>query len=245
MKNERVKDNSFMNFQDVILEVCCGSWQSAVAAVEGGAERIELCQALSLDGLTPSLGLLRRLRERFPDLRIHVLIRAREGNFVYDKDEVSIMEEDIRAAVRAGASAIVCGALTADGEIDTTAMRRWIAAANGLPITFHRAFDMVKDPQRALEQLIDMGVKRVLTTGGLLPGGTVARTAEEGIPALQALVKQAAGRIIIMPGCGVNSLNARRIIEETRAREIHGSCGGKTEEVKKVLMKLRNNEITE
>lgn len=234
-----------MNFQDVILEVCCGSWQSAVAAVEGGAERIELCQALSLDGLTPSLGLLQRLRERFPDLRIHVLIRVREGNFVYDEDEVSIMEEDIRAAVRAGASAIVCGALTADGEIDTTAMRRWIAAANGLPITFHRAFDMVKDPQRALEQLIDLGVKRVLTTGGLLPDGTVARTAEEGIPALQALVEQAAGRIIIMPGCGVNSLNARRIIEETRAREIHGSCGGKTEEVKKVLMKLRNNEITE
>lgn len=234
-----------MNFQDVILEVCCGSWQSAVAAVEGGAERIELCQALSLDGLTPSLGLLRRLRERFPDLRIHVLIRAREGNFVYDEDEVSIMVEDIRAAVRAGASAIVCGALTAYGEIDTTAMRRWIAAANGLPITFHRAFDMVKDPQRALEQLIDLSVKRVLTTGGLLPDGTVARTAEEGIPALQALVEQAAGRIIIMPGCGVNSLNARRIIEETGAREIHGSCGGKTEEVKKVLMKLRNNEITE
>ena len=234
-----------MNFQDVILEVCCGSWQSAVAAVEGGAERIELCQALSLDGLTPSLGLLQRLRERFPDLRIHVLIRAREGNFVYDEDEISIMEEDIRAAVKAGASAIVCGALTADGEIDTTAMRRWIAAANGLPITFHRAFDMVKDPQRALEQLIDLGVKRVLTTGGLLPDGTVARTAEEGIPALQALVEQAAGRIIIMPGCGVNSLNARRIIEETGAREIHGSCGGKTEEVKKVLIKLRNNEITE
>lgn len=98
----------------MILEVCCGSWQSAVAAVEGGAERIELCQALSLDGLTPSRGLLQRVRERFPSLKIHVLIRAREGDFVYNEDEVAIMETDIRTAVEAGASAIVCGALTSE-----------------------------------------------------------------------------------------------------------------------------------
>lgn len=229
----------------IILEVCCGSWQNVVVAVEGGAERIELCQALSLDGLTPSTGLLRRVRERFPNLRIHVLIRAREGNFVYDDDEVAIMEADIRSAVELKASAIVCGALTAEGEIDTKAMQRWIAAAQGLPITFHRAFDWVKEPKKALEQLVELGVARVLTTGGQLPDGTVARTAEEGIPALRTLVEQAAGRIIIMPGCGVNSRNAHRIIEETGAQEIHGSCGGRTEEVRKVLMKSRNDEITE
>lgn len=239
-----------MNFQRVVLEVCCGSWQNALAAVEGGAERIELCQALSLDGLTPSLGLLQQLRKRFPSLRIHVLIRSREGNFVYDENEVTIMEADIREVVKMGASAIVCGALTVDGEIDTATMQQWIAAADGLPITFHRAFEMVKDPQRALEQLITLGVHRVLTTGGLLPNGTIARTAEEGIPALRALVEQAAGRISIMPGCGVNSRNARRIIEETGAREIHGSCGGRAEEVRKVMKEIertecRNHEITE
>ena len=229
----------------MILEVCCGSWQSAVAAVEGGAERIELCQALSLDGLTPSRGLLQRVRERFPSLKIHVLIRAREGDFVYNEDEVAIMETDIRTAVEAGASAIVCGALTSEGEVDTAAMQRWIVAAQGLPITFHRAFDKVNNSQQALEQLISLGVKRVLTTGGLLPNGTVARTAEEGIPALRALIEQAAGRIIIMPGSGVKSINVQRIIKETGAQEIHGSCGGKAEEVRKVLTELQNLGITE
>ncbi len=227
-----------MEREKVVLEVCCGGWQSVVQAVEGGAERIELCQALSLDGLTPSTGLLRRVRERFPNLRIHVLIRVREGDFVYDEDEVAIMEADIREVVAAGASAIVCGALTADGEIDTRAMQRWMAAAQGLPVTFHRAFDWVKEPKKALEQLVDLGVVRVLTTGGQLADGTVARTAEEGIPALRALVEQAAGRITIMPGCGVNSRNAHSIIEGTGAQEIHGSCGGKAEEVRKVLREI-------
>ena len=216
-----------------------------MTAAEGGAERIELCQALSLDGLTPSTGLLRRIRERFPELRVHVLIRAREGDFVYDDDEVTIMEADIRMAVEAGASAIVCGALTPDGRIDMAAMERWIAAAKGLPVTFHRAFDYTKAPKQALEQLINLGVKRVLTTGGLLPDGTIAKTAEEGIPALRALVAQAAGRIIIMPGCGVNSRNARKIIQETGATEIHGSCGGRADEVRRVLAELRNDGTTE
>lgn len=186
------------------------------------------------------MGMLRQVRQRFPSLRIHVLIRAREGDFVYNDDEVAIMEADIRAAVEAGASAIVCGALTADGDIDKKSLQRWIAAAQGLPVTFHRAFDYTRAPKQALEQLIELGVARVLTTGGLLPNGTIAKTAEEGIPALKALVEQAAGRICIMPGCGVNSGNARRIIQETGATEIHGSCGGKAEEVAKVIRKLEN-----
>ena len=200
-----------------ILEVCCGSLQSAVNAVAGGAERIELCSALEVDGLTPSMEVLRELRQRFPELKIHVLIRPREGDFVYTEAEVAQMEREIHEAVAAGATAIVCGALTVDGEIDVPAMKRLVEAAEGMPFTFHRAFDVVKDQQAALETLKALGIRRVLTSGG-------AVTAEAGIPVLRQLVKQAHDDIIILPGGGVNSRNARRILTETGATEIHGSC---------------------
>ena len=199
------------------LEVCCGTLASALRAVEGGAGRIELCSALSLDGLTPSLGTLRLLRHRFPQLRIHVLIRPREGDFVYTDSELQVMLSDIREAVAAGATAIVAGALTPAAEVDLTATRRLIAASAGLPFTFHRAFDAVRDQAVALQQLIDLGVTRVLTSGG-------APTAEAGIPQLQRLAQQAAGRIIILPGGGVNRHNAARILAATPTTELHGSC---------------------
>lgn len=199
----------------MVLEVCCGSLASALAAVEGGAERIELCSALCLDGLTPSVGTIRALRRRFPDLRIHVLIRPREGDFVYSEDELRVMEQDISLAVDAGATAIVSGALTAEGNLDTTATARLIEASAGLPFTFHRAFDLIQDQASALRQLQRMGVTRVLTSGG-------AATAEAGIPALRRLVQQ--GGVTILPGGGVNRHNAQRIVQETGATEIHGSC---------------------
>ena len=183
----------------------------------GGAQRIELCQALSLDGLTPSIGLLRTVRERYPDLRIHVLVRSVEGPFVYSEAEVVMMERDVREAVRAGADAVVVGALTVDGDIDIDATRRWVAAADGRPVTFHRAFDRCRDPRTALEQLIELGVARVLTSGQ-------APTAEAGISLLCDLVRQSAGRIIILPGGGVNRYNARYILDATGATEIHGSA---------------------
>ena len=200
-----------------VLEVCCGSLQSAVNAVAGGAERIELCSALEVDGLTPPVEVLRELRRRFPQLKIHVLIRPREGDFVYTEAEIVQMEREIHEAVAAGATAIVCGALTADGEIDVPATKRLVEAAKGLPFTFHRAFDVVKNQQAALETLKALGVHRVLTSGG-------AVTAEAGIPTLRQLIHQAHGEIIILPGGGVNSRNARRILTETGATEIHGSC---------------------
>jgi len=200
-----------------ILEVCCGSLQSAVNAVAGGAERIELCSALEVDGLTPSMEVLRELRQRFPSLRIHVLIRPREGDFVYSEAEVARMEREIHEAVVAGATAIVSGALTADSEVDMPAMKRLVEAADGLPFTFHRAFDVVKDQQVALETLKSLGIQRVLTSGG-------AATAEAGIPVLRRLVEQSKGEIIILPGGGVNNRNACRILTETGATEIHGSC---------------------
>lgn len=206
-----------MMHKSPILEVCCGSLQSALNAVAGGAERIELCSALEVDGLTPSMEVLRELRQRFPSLRIHVLIRPREGDFVYTEAEVAQMEREIHEAVAAGATAIVCGALTAEGEVDVPATKRLLEAAEGVPFTFHRAFDVVKNQQAALETLKALGIQRVLTSGG-------AATAETGIPVLRQLVALAHGEIIILPGGGVNSRNARRILTETGATEIHGSC---------------------
>lgn len=202
-----------------LLEVCCGSLNSALAAVAGGATRIELCSALSLDGLTPSIGLIRELRRLYPDLLIHVLIRPREGDFVYSDAEVRVMEQDIREAVAAGASAIVSGALTPEGDIDIKTTVRLVLAAEDLPFTFHRAFDLIADKPSALRQLAAMGVRRILTSGG-------APTAEVGIPQIRSLVQlaQKVGGLSILPGGGVTSSNAHRILAETGATEIHGSC---------------------
>ena len=199
-----------------LLEVCTDSLQSVMAAVEGGAERIELCSALSLDGLTPSLGLLKTIRPMYPTLRIHVLIRPREGDFVYSDEEVRIMEEDIKASLPY-ADGIVIGALDAEGNIDIKTTRRLVAASEGKPVTFHRAFDVCREPLTALEQIISLGCQRILTSGQ-------QPKAEQGVSLLKALQQQAGDRLIIMPGGGVNTENARLIIDQTGCREIHGSC---------------------
>jgi copper homeostasis protein len=199
-----------------IFEVCTGNLASVIAAVEGGAERIELCSALSLDGLTPSIGLLKYVRQTFPELKIHVLIRSCEGGFVYTKDDLDTMLLDIHEA-SSYADGIVCGALTQEGDIDTEALRLMVETSEGKPFTFHRAFDKCRNPQEALEQIIDAGCKRILTSGQ-------QPTAEQGIPLLHELNKQANGRIIIMPGGGVNEKNARLILDQTGCIEIHGSC---------------------
>ena len=196
------------------LEVCCGDMQSVLAAKAGGANRIELCRALDVDGLTPS----KEMMEEAIGLGIpvQVLIRPREGNFVYNEAEVESMIRDIRLAKRLGANGVVIGALKPDGSIDEETIRYLVEAAKGLSITFHRAFDVCSQPLEALEQIIALGCHRLLTSGQ-------ASTAEQGIPLLRDLVKQSAGRIIIMPGAGVNPLNACRILSETGAKEIHGS----------------------
>ena len=199
-----------------LFEVCTGNLASVIAAVEGGAERIELCSALSLDGLTPSIGLLKYVRKTFPLLKIHVLIRSCEGGFVYTKDDLDTMLLDIHEA-SSYADGIVCGALTQEGDIDTEALRLMVEASEGKPFTFHRAFDKCRNPQEALEQIIEAGCKRILTSGQ-------QPSAEQGIPLLHELNKQANGRIIIMPGGGVNEKNARLILDQTGCIEIHGSC---------------------
>lgn len=200
--------------QDLKLEVCCADLASVRAAVEGGAHRVELCQALGLDGLTPSAGMI----EEAVGMGIHVqvLIRPREGDFVYTSDEVACMQRDIRHARRLGAGGVVIGALRPDGSIDAETIRRLVGEAEDLSITFHRAFDVCAQPEEALEEIISLGCHRLLTSGQ-------AQTAQQGIPLLRRLVQQSAGRLIIMPGAGVNTGNAHRILAETGAREIHGS----------------------
>ena len=208
-----------------ILEVCTGSLQSVINAVKGGAQRIELCSALSLDGLTPSLGLIKTVHTLFPELTIHVLIRVREGDFCYTEEEVKAMETDIKA-VLPYADAIVCGALTTDGDIDIATTHRLIDACEGKPFTFHRAFDVCRNPLKALDELAALNCSRVLTSGQ-------ATTAEAGIPALKEYVKHVEGHMTILPGGGVTPLNAKKILAETGATEIHGSASGMTESGRK------------
>ncbi len=199
-----------------VLEVCTGSLQSVTNAVEGGAKRVELCSALSLDGLTPSLGLVQMVRDLYPSLKIHILIRVREGNFVYTEQEIRTMERDIEA-VLPYCDAIVCGALTADGNIDKMATIRFLNACKGKPFTFHRAFDQCANVLQALDDLIALGCTRVLTSGQSL-------TAEKGISSLKTYIEYVEGRIIILPGGGVTPQNACRILAETGAKELHGSA---------------------
>lgn len=201
-----------------LLEVCTGNLQSVIAASEAGAERIELCSALSLDGLTPSLGLLKTVRQLYPALKIHVLIRPREGNFIYTEKEVRIMEEDIKVSLPY-ADGIVIGALDTEGNIDMETTRRLVEASEDKPVTFHRAFDVCRNPQEALEQIIQLGCKRILTSGQ-------QPKAEQGIALLKELQQQAGDRLIILPGGGVNEKNARLILDQTGCMEIHGSASG-------------------
>lgn len=197
------------------LEICTGSIESVLAAKAGGAQRVELCSALAEGGVTPSAGLMREARK--VGITMNVLIRPRGGDFLYTEEEVRIMEEDIRLASELGADGIVVGALTKDGNVDMEVCRRLIKAAGNLDITFHRAFDMVCDADKALEDVISLGCKRILTSG-LMP------SAEEGIDMLRHLVDKAAGRISIMPGAGVCPENAGKIIMCTGATEIHASA---------------------
>lgn len=196
-----------------MIEVCATNLQSALAAQRAGAHRIELCCALDGGGLTPSPGLLREVRRQLR-IRINVLIRPREGNFCYTEDELAIMLEDIRFCREAGADGVVIGALDSSGRLHIPQMQAMMQAAEGLDVTCHRAFDYTTDPFEALETLIDLGVKRILSSGQ-------AVTAYEGRFLLQKLVEQAAGRIIVMPGAGLSAKNIREVAQVTGAQEFH------------------------
>ena len=229
-----------------LLEVCCGNLESVEAAVKGGAKRIELCSALELDGLTPSAEDLRTVKARYPELTVHVLIRSRAGDFHYTQEEIKTMAGEVEDALEAGADGIVIGCLDKNGDPDIKALLELIrpvedwnlareladsdlchasndghffpgAPRKAVSLTFHRAFDVCRDPFFALEALASLGFDRILTSGQ-------ASSAEAGIPLLKQLSDRAAGRILILPGGGVTPENAARILSETGASEIHASA---------------------
>ena len=202
-----------------LLEVCCGSPESVAAAVAGGARRIELCAHLELDGLTPPMEWVRDAKTRFPGLLVHVLIRPRAGDFIYAAEDADIMVLQIREALEAGADGIVIGALTPAGDVDLTLLKRLISVipAGRASITFHRAFDVCREPFDALEQIIGLGCDRILTSGQ-------QPTVVEGANMLCALRQRTRGRILILPGGGVTPENAARILIRTGCVEIHASA---------------------
>ncbi len=199
-----------------IIEVCVDSVASALAAEAGGADRLELCQDLCEGGLTPSAGLLAVVRERVK-LPVAVMIRPRGADFCYSAAEFEVMRRDLQFAKQAGANMIVLGLLTPDGSVDVARTKELIALARPLPVTFHRAFDMGRDAKSALEELIGLGVERVLTSG-------LERNVIAGLDTIVALMKQARGRITIVPGGGISEQNLPQILAATSAKEFHVSA---------------------
>jgi len=195
------------------IEICIDSADGAVAAAEGGADRVELCDNLIEGGTTPSAGAIKRARA-LADIELMVIVRPRGGDFLYSEAEFEVMREDVRMAGELGADGVVIGCLLADGRVDSERTALLIEDAGTLSVTFHRAFDVAADPYEALEELAGLGVDRVLTSGQ-------EASAHEGIDLITALQKQAAGRIIIMPGGGLTAKNVRSFIESTGVTEVH------------------------
>jgi copper homeostasis protein len=200
------------------VEICVDSAGGAFAAERGGADRVELCNNLLEGGTTPSAGCIRVAR-RGLKLGLQVIVRPRGGDFLYSDEEMEVMREDVRMARELGADGVVIGCLTAEGDIDRARTGELIELARPLNVTFHRAFDMCREPRQALEVLIGLGVERVLTSGQ-------EASCLEGLDLIAALHKLAAGRIIIMPGGGITPANVQRIVAATGVTEVHLSARG-------------------
>lgn len=203
------------------IEICVDSVDGAIAAQQGGADRVELCDNLLEGGTTPSAGCIKLARSNLR-IGLQVIIRPRGGDFLYSAMEMGVMREDIRMAKDLGADGVVIGCLTADGGIDLARTRELMEVARPLNVTFHRAFDMCREPSVGLEQLIQLGVNRVLTSGQ-------EATVLEGLELITQLQKQAAGRIIVMPGGGLTPRNIKRIVDACRVSEVHLSARSSVE----------------
>lgn len=199
-----------------LLEVAANSVASALAAEAGGAARVELCSALEVGGLTPSLATITVAREHL-GIPVHVLVRPRAGDFMFDDLECGVMRRDIEQCRALGCAGVVLGAMTADGDVDVPLCRALIDAAGGMSVTFHRAFDFARDPESALEAVMALDCDRLLTSGQ-------AAGALDGAPLIRKLIEQAEGRITIMPGGGITAANIAAIAEATGAREFHASA---------------------
>ncbi len=199
------------------LEICVDSIESALAAQEGGAARVELCGDLSSEGTTPSAGMI-ALARKVLNIGLHVMVRPRSGDFYYSDAEFEVMKRDIITAKQFGAEGVVFGILTKEYSVDVVRTKELVALALPMSVTFHRAFDVVKNPILSFEEVIQCGCHRLLTSGQ-------AKTAEEGLPLLKELVCRADGRIIIMPASGVTSANIGKIRDESGVKEIHVGKG--------------------
>jgi copper homeostasis protein len=202
----------------ILLEVCANSVTSALAAQDGGAVRAELCENLYEGGTTPSHGEI-VLARKLLHIKLYALIRPRGGDFLYTDLEYDIMTADVKYSIDAGCDGIVMGILNADGSVDKKRCGKVVQMARnwGLGVTFHRAFDMCADMYQALEDIIELGCERILTSGG-------KTTAIEGSHVIADLIKQAAGRITVMPGSGINENNVADLVQFTAATEIHASA---------------------
>jgi len=197
----------------ILLEACVDSVEAAVAAQEGGVQRVELCANLLEGGTTPSAGTIELTRRRLT-IGVNVMIRPRGGDFCYSPAEFEVMKLDVEVAKRAGADGIVIGILTEDGSVDRARTAELVQLARPMTVTFHRAFDVLRDPYEAMEALIDLGVDRILTSGQ-------ESSVLEGIDLIADLVRKADGRIIIMPGAGITERNIQRIVDLSGAQEFH------------------------
>ena len=202
-----------MAMQRILLEICCGSLEDALEAEGGGADRVELCSALFLGGLTPSLGTIMEAKARLK-IPIVVMIRPRGGGFCYTKSGMAVVERDTVLAAEQGAEGMVFGILNADGGIDEERCRRIRKLIGDRQAVFHRAFDVTPDPFRSLDQLIALGFTRVLTSGQ-------EDTVPEGAHLIKRLIEYAGDRIEILPGGGIKPLSLRQVVESTGCKQVH------------------------
>ncbi|MCY6356124.1 copper homeostasis protein CutC [Clostridium sp. ZS2-4] len=200
---------------NILIEVCVDSVESAIAAEKGGANRVELCTNLAEGGTTPSTGCIELVRRNI-DIDLNVIVRPRGGDFCYSNFEFEVMKRDIRMAKKLGVNGVVIGILKEDGNIDIQRTKEIVELARPMSVTFHRAFDMTCDPFKALEEIIQLNIDRVLTSGH-------EKTAFEGEKLISRLVEKAEDNLIIMPGGGVNEENIEEIKNITGAREYHVS----------------------
>ncbi len=198
------------------IEICANSVESCIQAEKGGASRVELCASIPEGGTTPSLGMI-KIARKLIDIDLNVIIRPRGGDFLYSDIEHKIMLQDIKAIRKMGVNGIVIGSLTANGDIDMIKNRELIEASEGMSVTFHRAFDMCRNPFESLENIIELGCNRLLTSGQ-------KSKAIEGVGLIQKLIEQASNKIIIMPGSGINQNNIKEIAKKTGAKEFHLSA---------------------
>jgi copper homeostasis protein len=208
-----------MEPSNYIIEIATSDFATTQSAVAGGADRVELCANLAEGGTTPTYGTIRQCREKF-NVQLYPIIRPRGGDFLYTADEFKIMLHDVKVAKDLGCDGVVIGLLNSDGTIDVKRTAKLIEAAYPLGVTFHRAFDRCKDPFLAIEQLVEIGCERILTSGQ-------QPTVMEGLNMLVKLNKAADNRIIIMPGSGLRADNIKILAEKTGCTEFHSSLRGK------------------